>query len=215
MASSEKIKVLFVDDEEDQIILALMVLKDLDPSIEGTYVRDPREAILLIKGGSFDVVVSDYQMPEMDGIEFSRRLREISRVPIIIYTGKGSEDVASKAFNVGVDDYIRKEKELAHISVLAKRIRSAAENRRAERRLRESFAEVAALNVRLQDTRDSLEKANFMLADSNRMLKQENENLAAKNKALEDANRRLSRAKNKKENWSRRNLTGEDDKLGE
>ena len=68
----------------------------------------------------------------MDGITLAKKIRETSNIPIIIYTGRGSEEVAERAFEAGIDDYIRKENAPAHYQVLSKRIRHAVEKRRDE-----------------------------------------------------------------------------------
>ena len=71
-------------------------------------------------------------MLSMNGIELAQKLREKSDVPFILYTGQGSEEVAEKAFNAGVDDYLRKEAEPTHYQVLAKRIRHTVEKHRTD-----------------------------------------------------------------------------------
>ena len=72
-------------------------------------------------------------MSPMDGIEVARSIRETSDIPIILYTGHGSEDVAVEAFAVGIDDYVRKEAHPLHYEVLANRIRGLVERRWAKR----------------------------------------------------------------------------------
>ena len=136
-ASQEKlIRVLHVDDDTDHLLVSKRSLEKCDSAIQVVSISSPEEA--LQKAESFDCVVSDYQMPGMNGIEFARRIREKMDIPIIIYTGKGSEEVASSAFEAGVDDYLRKEFERSHYQVLAKRIRIAVEKHRAEEELRDS-----------------------------------------------------------------------------
>jgi PAS domain S-box-containing protein len=71
-------------------------------------------------------------MPELNGIEFAAMIRKEFDVPIIIYTGQGSEEVAEAAFSVGIDDYLRKEMDPSHYQVLAKRIRSVVEKKRID-----------------------------------------------------------------------------------
>jgi DNA-binding response OmpR family regulator len=57
----------------------------------------------------YDVIVADYLMPEMDGIEFLKGLRASGcTIPFIIFTGKGREDVAIEALNSGADFYLQK-----------------------------------------------------------------------------------------------------------
>jgi len=134
-----KIKILHVDDELNQLDFAQSFLGFCDPGIQVESVSSPEKALTMLKsGGGFDCVVSDYQMPGMDGIELARKMRLKSDIPIIIYTGRGSEEVAEAAFEAGVDDYIRKELNPSHYKVLAKRIRSAVEKYKVERELLQS-----------------------------------------------------------------------------
>jgi len=74
----------------------------------------------------------------MDGMELARRIRETRDIPFIIYTGRGSEEVAEAAFAVGVDDYVRKEMDPSHYQMLVKRIRMAVYKHRVEERLKET-----------------------------------------------------------------------------
>ncbi|MFQ6053992.1 MAG: response regulator, partial [Candidatus Bathyarchaeia archaeon] len=118
-------------------------IEKFDPAIQVEFVSSPDEAQRLLRERSFDCVVSDYQMPTMDGIELAIKIRETSDIPFIIYTGRGSEEVAEAAFEAGIDDYIRKEFEHSHYQVLVKRIRSTVEKHRAEKELRRSEASLA------------------------------------------------------------------------
>lgn len=132
----DPIRVLLVDDEPAQMEMARVSLTYVDPHLEITEAETPGAALSIIEGGEFDCVVSDYQMPGMDGIRFCAEVRKRNSVPFIIYTGRGSEEVAAAAFSAGVDDYVRKEKELGHYQVLAKRIRHAVERMRTGESLR-------------------------------------------------------------------------------
>ncbi|HSG72327.1 MAG TPA: PAS domain S-box protein, partial [Planctomycetaceae bacterium] len=76
----------------------------------------------------FDCVVSDYDMDSQDGIEFLEQFRErYPKLPFILYTGKGSEEVASDAISAGVTDYLQKGSGLDQYTVLANRINNAVE----------------------------------------------------------------------------------------
>ncbi len=101
------IRVLFVDDEEDFNELAK---KHLDSErIQLTITSSPIEALDLAKDDGFDAIVSDYKMPEMDGIELFEELKsEGVKAPFILITGKGEEDVAMDALNAGMDRYHKK-----------------------------------------------------------------------------------------------------------
>ncbi len=103
-------RVLFVDDEIDILEQAKIFLeKELDQLSVETVVS-AKEALDLLEEKTFDVVVSDYQMPEMDGLEFLETVREDkdSEIPFIIFTGKGREEVAMKALNLGANRYLQK-----------------------------------------------------------------------------------------------------------
>ena len=125
------IRVLHVDDEESQLLFVKTFLEMADESIHVESVVSPEEALRRLERETYDCIVSDFQMPTLDGIDLARRIRETSDIPFIIYTGRGSEEVAEAAFTVGIDDYIRKEMNPSHYQVLARRIRSTVEERRA------------------------------------------------------------------------------------
>lgn len=124
------IRVLIVEDDETQRELTQFNLNNFDPDLDITVASTPIEALNLLKSQTFDCVVSDYQMPKMNGISLCAEAKKLRGTPCILYTGHGSEEVASSAYSAGVDDYIRKERDLSHYQVLAKRVRAAAEKKR-------------------------------------------------------------------------------------
>jgi len=128
--------VLHVDDEPDQLLFARSLLEDADLGLSVESCSSPFEALERVAG--YDCVLTDYQMPEMDGIEFTRKVKRVVDVPIILYTGRGSEEVASAAFAAGANDYLKKEIDPGHYQVLARRVRHVVEWQRTERALRES-----------------------------------------------------------------------------
>ena len=125
------IRVLHVDDETNHLEYAKTFLEMADDSIHVESVASPEEALRLLENGTYDCVVSDFQMPILDGTELAKRIREFSDIPIILYTGRSSEEVAETAFAAGVDDYIRKESNPSHYQILARRIRAVVEKKRA------------------------------------------------------------------------------------
>lgn len=127
-----EIRVLHVDDDPNQFEFIKFFLNQADSVLDVTCVGTSDEVFRELATGNYDCVVTDFQMPLMNGIELSRKIREKHTIPIILYTGQGSEEVAESAFTVGVDDYIRKELDPSHYQVLAKRIRHVVEKKRAE-----------------------------------------------------------------------------------
>ena len=121
-----RVKVIHIDDEEEQLMFAKLFLEEADAGIQVVSVKSAGE-LLDALDASVDCVISDYVMPGADGMELCRSVKRRHPVPFILYTGRGSEVVAEAAFKSGVDDYVRKESDPSHYQLLARRIRSHAE----------------------------------------------------------------------------------------
>ena len=134
MPTPEKlIKVLHVDDNIDHLICSKRLVEKYEPRIKITSLSTQNEVLNQIE--TYNCLLLDYKMPQVNGIELATKIREISDVPIILYTGEGSEKVASEAFDVGINDYIRKEFVESHYQVLVKRIIAAVEKHSLEEAL--------------------------------------------------------------------------------
>jgi PAS domain S-box-containing protein len=102
------ISVLFVDDEPALLEISRLFL-ERSGEMTVTTARSAPEALKLLNNQKFDVIVSDFQMPDMDGLAFLKTLRVGgNRVPLILFTGKGQERVAIEALNNGADFYLTK-----------------------------------------------------------------------------------------------------------
>ena len=142
-AETEPITVLHVDDDPDFGALVADFLESEDAGLRVRTEADVEAALEALSGAAPDVdcVVSDYEMPVLDGIELLERVRERHpALPFILFTGKGSEEVASEAITAGVTDYLQKRPGRGQFTVLANRIRNAVSRRRAETRLRDTAA---------------------------------------------------------------------------
>lgn len=133
----ETIRILHIDDEPDLLQITKLYLIEENPAFVIESLSTPNNAMERLEE-PFDCVISDYKMLGMDGLELCRRIKEKHDIPFIIYTDRGSEEVASIAFEAGADDYIRKEIEPSHFQVLARRIEEAVRKHRVERELRRS-----------------------------------------------------------------------------
>ncbi|WP_423995779.1 PAS domain S-box protein [Halorubrum trapanicum] len=103
------IDVLHVDDDPSVLDLTEAYFERELDAVAVTSVTDPETALDRLDEAAFDCVVSDYDMPAMDGLEFFEALRERNRkIPFVLYTGKGSEEIASQALNAGVTGYFQK-----------------------------------------------------------------------------------------------------------
>ena len=73
-----------------------------------TEAGDGMEAVHLCRRESFDLIIMDIMMPELDGFSACREIRKISQTPIIILSARGEEYDRINGFEVGVDDYVVK-----------------------------------------------------------------------------------------------------------
>ncbi len=103
------ISVLVVDDEPELLDLISRFLGRDDMTVD-TCGSGP-EAIKRISETGYDALIVDYEMPGMDGIELLKKLKsDANETPVIIFTGKGREDVVIEALNNGADFYMQKGK---------------------------------------------------------------------------------------------------------
>ena len=136
---AETIRVLHVDDEPDFAALAARFLERADERLVVETATGASEGLEYLAGNDVDCVVSDYDMPGRDGIEFLAAVRdEHSELPFILYTGKGSEEIASEAISAGVTDYLQKGGGTSQYTVLANRIGNAVEQYRSKREIEAS-----------------------------------------------------------------------------
>jgi PAS domain S-box-containing protein len=146
------LKVLYVDDEPDLLTICKIYLERLG-QIQIDTVITANEALEKITSTSYDAIVSDYQMPNMDGISFLKilRSRNIS-TPFILFTGKGREEVVIEAINNGADFYIQKGgNPAAQFAELKHKIKIIVEQRRTRAELEESQKQVTNILEFLPD----------------------------------------------------------------
>ena len=132
-SNDHKIFVLYVDDEPDLLDLGRLYLERLYEFKVDTMTS----AINAMKSPQtplYDAIISDYQMPGMDGIEFLKSVREqFGAIPFILFTGRGREEVVIEAINNGADFYIQKGGEpIPQFMELSHKIKQAVRRKKAE-----------------------------------------------------------------------------------
>jgi CheY-like chemotaxis protein/anti-sigma regulatory factor (Ser/Thr protein kinase) len=133
--------VLIVDDSVVDRKLAGGCLKNCD--LEVAFACDGREALDLMADDLPDVVVTDLQMPEVDGLELTKQIRKLHRnIPVILMTAHGNEEVAVAALNAGAASYVPKKNLSRDLEETVKTVLSVATSERAEQQILESLASV-------------------------------------------------------------------------
>jgi PAS domain S-box-containing protein len=136
---ADTLRVLYVDDETDLLEIGKLFLEESgDFSI--TTIGSAPAALELLTNEKFDAIISDYQMPGMDGIQLLIEVREkFGAIPFILFTGKGREEVVIQAINSGADFYLQKGGEPgAQFAELSHKIKQAALRNKTEDSLRKS-----------------------------------------------------------------------------
>lgn len=146
------IRVLMVDDDPAVLEITKIFL-ERSGDIKVDSVESAMEAIVRLKEGGYDVIVSDYVMPEMDGISFLKLVRRRdSEIPFILFTGKGREEVVIEALNNGADYYLQKDTNPRVLyAELTHQIRQAAERQRTKKAVIESEERYRALFENMND----------------------------------------------------------------
>jgi len=103
--------------------------------------------LTFLKSANYDAIVSDYQMPGMNGIDLLRQIRSTGNsIPFILFTGRGREEVVIQALNEGADYYLQKGGDpLSQFAELTHKIHQAVTRKHAEEVLRESEARFRTL----------------------------------------------------------------------
>jgi PAS domain S-box-containing protein len=174
VGSDEKklIRVLHVDDELGLLKVAKQCLEMQGPFHVDT-AGSVEEALNKLKEKEYDAVVSDYQMPGKDGLEFLEMLRKNGNtIPFIMFTGKGREEVAVKAWSLGADHYVNKagDPETVYCE-LAHCLRSTMEKRFAEAQIKETVQRLQTIyqnaveGISYVDAEENIVFANKAFAD--------------------------------------------------
>jgi two-component system KDP operon response regulator KdpE len=105
--SSEQGKTILVVDDEPRIVEVVSMNLEVE-GYQVTAASNGYQALDKVTKDLPDLVILDIMMPEMDGFETLKRIREISTVPVIMLTVKGEETDRVKGLDLGADDYITK-----------------------------------------------------------------------------------------------------------
>ena len=101
--------VLHVDDDEDFLQITQISLEQIDKPIRIDVTTSPENALYKLHESEHDIIISDYFMPNMDGLSLLKEIRKFNKeISFIMLTGRGREEVAIEAINLGADYYLQK-----------------------------------------------------------------------------------------------------------
>ena len=149
-------RIVIVDDEE-MVLTSIRSFLALETSYEVETFLSAKEALQLIEKIEVDLVISDYLMPEMDGISFLAQVRDLKpEVPRIILTGYADKENAIKAINeVGLFQYIEKPWENEDLRII---IRNGLEKKRLMMSLQEKIDQINKAYSELQSIQQEVLK---------------------------------------------------------
>ena len=154
--SSNSSKIVLVDDE-DMVLKSLQSLLDLETEYQVVTFTSAVDALKYIKDNDIDLVISDYLMPEMDGISFLAEVRDVRpEVPRIILTGYADKENAIKAINdVGLFQYIEKPWDNDDLLII---VRNGLERQQLMKKLQEKISEINKAYSDLQGIQQEIVK---------------------------------------------------------
>lgn len=141
MSKSNSRQVIVIVDDEEMVLTSLKAFLSLETDYEVKCFTSAKKALDYVKSNRVDLVVSDYLMPEMDGISFLAEVRKIvPEVPRIILTGYADKENAIKAINhVGLFQYIEKPWNNEDILIV---FRNGLDKQRLMKKLEEKIEEI-------------------------------------------------------------------------
>lgn len=143
---SESIQVLSVDPDRSFAENMATVLEEEDERFEITLATSASDALDRLQDAAYNCVVSEYELPDSDGLELLTRVREThGELPFILFTDRGSEEIASDAISAGVTDYVQKKASVDSQKLLAHRIVNGMTRYRAQRQAEETERRVQTL----------------------------------------------------------------------
>ena len=127
------LSLLHVDDDPalGELVQAYLQRDDFGAACRVRTETSPETALEVLRAGeeSFDCVISDYRMPEMNGIEFVEAIREDHpELPVLLFSGEETDEIAAEIIRAGLSDYIRKEAGTDQYTMLIRRVEHAVES---------------------------------------------------------------------------------------
>jgi signal transduction histidine kinase len=174
----ETLRILVVDDDEVDRLTVRRALLKAGVRMELSEVDDGNHALYALRNTTYDCVFLDYRLPDQDGLSLILQLRSLEiKVPLVVLTAQGDEQIAVELMKAGATDYLSKSKVSSEI--LAQVLRNAIRVHRAEmqadlanQQLRESHEQLIRKNQELEKQRQQIQLQNFKLLEASRLKSQ-------------------------------------------
>ncbi|MBW4505200.1 MAG: response regulator [Scytonematopsis contorta HA4267-MV1] len=160
------LKVLIVDDDEVDRMAVRRSLNTSDMNITLLEASDYLEAMDFLEDTSFDCVFLDYRLPGKDGLALIQEIRATgNKVPLVVLTGQGDEQIAVELMKAGASDYITKSR--INSELLSKTIKNVVRIYKAE-------SQIELFNKQLIETNEQLKRKNEELEEKQRQIHLQN-----------------------------------------
>ena len=156
MKTQENGRILVVEDEQDMLLGLQKILSSQGHNVE--IAGSGSAGLEKVRKSDFDIVITDLKMPDVDGMELLRKIRETySETMVIVITGYGTVETAVEAMKLGAYDYITKPFDAEHIRMVVqkalKQVSLTSENKYLKQQIREAkdFQDIIGSSCRMQD----------------------------------------------------------------
>jgi DNA-binding NtrC family response regulator len=157
MNNSENKQTIVIVDDEEMVLTSLSSFLALETDYNVKTFTSAKKALEFIKNSDVGLVISDYLMPEMDGISFLSKVKDLKpQIPRIILTGYADKENAIKAINdVGLFQYIEKPWSNEDILII---LRNGLEKQKLMKKLQEKIDEINKAYTELQSLQHEIVK---------------------------------------------------------
>ncbi len=158
MSTSTPNATIVIVDDEEMVLTSIKSFLNLETDYSVKTFTSVSDTLDYIKNGEVDLVISDYLMPEMDGITFLAKVKDLRpEVPRIILTGYADKENAIKAINeVGLFQYIEKPWDNDDLLII---IRNGLEKQQLMKKLEQKISEINKAYSELQNIQNEIVKA--------------------------------------------------------
>lgn len=146
--SDKELSLLIIDDNPDDRTLAIREIKKEFNNLTINEIKNSSEFHEALESGDFDLVITDYRLRWTTGLEVLKKIKsQYPDIPVIMFTGTGTEEVAVEAMKIGLEDYVVKSpKHFMRLPVSVKRaIEQREEQKEAEEAVKKSELKYKAI----------------------------------------------------------------------